>query len=225
MGIPRLAGRTFELVDGPQAEPVTIVSRTTARRLFGSLDAVGRHLIDVDLQTRLRIVGVVEDVAQHRPGEVETAVFYVPFRQRYAARMSVLVRSPRRRGAGDASAGGPRYPSGRANPGGGVARQPARGRAVSPADGGIAGWCAGSGGSWPRRGRSLRRRRIPRHRSASRDGRPCGARRGPREIDRRRSRDGDIHALLVRAHTRRAPARRYPADPRDRPHGPGSVSE
>lgn len=92
LGVALLAGRTFELVDAPQAEPVTIVSRTMARRLFGSLDALGRYLVDVDLQTRRRIVGVVEDVAQYRPGDVETAVFYEPFSQRYTPRLSLVAR-------------------------------------------------------------------------------------------------------------------------------------
>jgi predicted permease len=92
LGIPILAGRTFTLVDDSRNEPVAIVSRTAAGRLFGSADPLDRHLIDVDVQTRRRVVGVAGDVAVQRPGELDTVVFYVPYSQRYTPRLSLVAR-------------------------------------------------------------------------------------------------------------------------------------
>jgi predicted permease len=93
MGIPILAGRTLAAADSARSEPVAVVSRTAARRLFGTTDPIGRVLIDADAQTRRRIVGVAGDVALQRPGEVDTAVFYVPFAQQYTPRLSLVARS------------------------------------------------------------------------------------------------------------------------------------
>jgi len=93
LGIPILEGRAFTSADDSRGEPVAIVSRTAARRLFDTAEPVGRYLIDLDARTRRRIVGVAGDVAQHGLGDVDTVVVYVPFAQRYTSRLSLVARS------------------------------------------------------------------------------------------------------------------------------------
>ena len=88
--IPLRAGRDFDASDTPGAARVAIVSRATAERLFPGADPVGRFL-KRDGEA-LRVVGVAENVAGRRPGELRDLFFYVPFSQRYSARMSVVAR-------------------------------------------------------------------------------------------------------------------------------------
>jgi predicted permease len=88
LGIPVLAGRDFSTSDRPDTEPVAIVSRATAVELFGAQDAVGRYLVEAG--ARLRIVGVTGDVAVSRPGAMNALIYYLPFAQRYAGRMSLV---------------------------------------------------------------------------------------------------------------------------------------
>jgi putative ABC transport system permease protein len=77
LGVPIIAGRDFNDLDGPNKEPVVIVSETLARRMFPNQDAVNRHVYwtdpvlqffpGTDLQkSRLmsphRIIGVTADI-------------------------------------------------------------------------------------------------------------------------------------------------------------------
>ena len=64
LGIPLLAGRDFETSDGPDAEPVAVISRATAARLFPARDPVGRALEHEGRS--LRVVGVVGDIVTDR---------------------------------------------------------------------------------------------------------------------------------------------------------------
>jgi putative ABC transport system permease protein len=57
MGIPLVAGRTFDRVDGPGAERVVVVSRNLAERLYPGADPVGRRVETPEGQAR--IIGVV----------------------------------------------------------------------------------------------------------------------------------------------------------------------
>jgi predicted permease len=64
MAIEMVAGRDFGAVDGPDGEPVVIVNRTLAERLWPSGEAVGQSLLvgDPADPSPLGVIGVVEDV-------------------------------------------------------------------------------------------------------------------------------------------------------------------
>ena len=91
LGIPILAGRDFDRADAPGREPVAIVSRATARRLFPGSDALGLSLRREG--QALRIVGVVEDVAADRSGRRDGLFIYLPFAQDGTVRGSVVARA------------------------------------------------------------------------------------------------------------------------------------
>jgi putative ABC transport system permease protein len=89
LGVPLVAGRDFDESDRRGGEPVVIVSRSLAERMFPSQDAVNRHVmwtdpvmkfIDVSAAPR-RIVGVAADIDDENvvPGPAVTV--YHPFEQ------------------------------------------------------------------------------------------------------------------------------------------------
>lgn len=90
LGIPLLAGRDFERRDGEAGERVAIVSRSTASRLFPGQEPLGRALRHEG--QLLRVVGVVGDVVVERSGGREDLLFYAPFAQSRATRMTLIVR-------------------------------------------------------------------------------------------------------------------------------------
>jgi predicted permease len=104
LGVPLIAGRDFNELDRPGAEPVVIVSQSLARRMFQEQDAVNRHLqwtdvymkfIGVSPQPR-RIIGVVADADDENvvPGPALTV--YQPFGQEQlrAGRLFVNANQP-----------------------------------------------------------------------------------------------------------------------------------
>jgi len=88
LGVPIVNGRDFTEEDKEKAEPVAIVSRSVAQRLFPNAEAVNRHLwIDSTFtgsggkpQLR-RIVAVVADVDDENVVQVPTMTVYFPWRQ------------------------------------------------------------------------------------------------------------------------------------------------
>jgi predicted permease len=71
LGVPILEGRDFNDLDTKDTEPVAIVSRTLAQRMFSTNQVLGRHLIWSDpvikfipgfIAKPMRIVGVVQDI-------------------------------------------------------------------------------------------------------------------------------------------------------------------
>src|SRR5229473_1215027 len=89
LGVPIIAGRDFNQLDGQSKDPVVIVSQTLAQRMFPNQDAVNRHImwtdpvmkfIDISSAPR-RIVGVAADVDDEHvvPGPALTV--YHPFEQ------------------------------------------------------------------------------------------------------------------------------------------------
>jgi predicted permease len=79
MGIPMVAGRGFSDEDRKESVAVAVLSRTAARRLFGTSNPVGRVL---DCGKRpLQIVGVAHDVRAHSPREEFLPILYVPAAQ------------------------------------------------------------------------------------------------------------------------------------------------
>jgi putative ABC transport system permease protein len=93
MGIPLLRGRDFTDADGPAAEPVMIVSESTARKFFGDEDPIGRTLTrSADLKTPFTVVGVVGDVRNTALNQESPALYYSSG-ARVAGLMDVVVRT------------------------------------------------------------------------------------------------------------------------------------
>jgi putative ABC transport system permease protein len=91
LGVPIIAGRDFNDVDGSSKEdPVVIVSQTLAQRMFPNQDAVNRHVYWTDpvLQfapglspTPHRIIGVTADVDDAHVVPEPTVTIYTPFEE------------------------------------------------------------------------------------------------------------------------------------------------
>lgn len=71
LGVPIIAGRDFNQLDGQSKEPVVIVSQTLAQRMFPNQDAVNRHVYWTDPVIKFvpgistaphRIIGVTADI-------------------------------------------------------------------------------------------------------------------------------------------------------------------
>src|SRR6266571_2242218 len=71
LGVPIVAGRDFNALDGQSKEPVVIVSETLAKRMFPNQDALNRHVFWTDpvlkfapgfSATPHRIIGVTADI-------------------------------------------------------------------------------------------------------------------------------------------------------------------
>ncbi|MGB7230855.1 MAG: FtsX-like permease family protein, partial [Candidatus Acidiferrum sp.] len=87
LGVPIIAGRDFNALDGQSRDPVVIVSETLAKRMFPNQDAINRHVywtdpvmkfVDVSTAPR-RIVGVAGDVDDDHVVPGPTLTVYSPF--------------------------------------------------------------------------------------------------------------------------------------------------
>ena len=84
MGIRLLRGREFNEGDHGSSRGVAIISRTVAKTIDSSEDAIGRQ---ISLQTRpgpqdwLTVVGIVDDVRQLGPSQKSHAAIYRPYLQ------------------------------------------------------------------------------------------------------------------------------------------------
>ncbi len=85
--IPVLFGRSFQDSDVPGRPLVAVVNETMARRVFGSLNVVGRRFRyggleqSQEAKTPVEIVGVVRDIRSLEPGRGPQPTFYVPAAQ------------------------------------------------------------------------------------------------------------------------------------------------
>ena len=85
--IPVLFGRTFQEADVPGRPNVAIVNATMARRVFGSLNVLGRTFRYGGLERSqeakipVEIVGVVRDIRSLEPGRGPEPMFYLPAAQ------------------------------------------------------------------------------------------------------------------------------------------------
>ena len=98
LAIPLLRGRTFTPADGANAPPVVVLDASAARRLFGTLDCIGKIVPVGRKGTRATVVGVVGSVKYHGLDGPVGETLYAPFPQ-YPFRNMVLVA----RTAGDPS--------------------------------------------------------------------------------------------------------------------------
>lgn len=80
MGIPLLAGRSFNSRDDPASPTVAIVSETTAGRFWPSQDPVGREL-NVCEGCWVTVVGVVGDIKARKMSEAPRPVIYTRMAQ------------------------------------------------------------------------------------------------------------------------------------------------
>ena len=92
LGIPLLRGRLFTADDPRDPAGVAIVAATTARRLFGTLDVVGRPLPSRG-EPQPVIVGVVGDVRYGGLVAPVTLTVYQPFAQVPFPHMNLVVRT------------------------------------------------------------------------------------------------------------------------------------
>jgi hypothetical protein len=135
MGIPLLGGRGFAAGDGAGAEPVTIISKTLAERLFPDEagQAIGKRLIfgnDEKTQQTLSIIGVSDDFSTEQVSTKREQLL-VPLAQQPSQELFLIARSrpgeppekmtatlenaardfdPENRGFGTAEDGTPAYP-------------------------------------------------------------------------------------------------------------------
>ncbi len=90
LGVPIIAGRDFNQLDGQSKEPVVMVSQTLAQRMFPNQDAVNRHVFWTDPVLKFipgintaphRIIGVTADIDDEHvvPGPILTV--YTPFEE------------------------------------------------------------------------------------------------------------------------------------------------
>ncbi|WP_300621066.1 ABC transporter permease [Dokdonella sp.] len=96
LGIPLAGGRDFDGGDRVGSEPVAIVNRTLARRLFGDASPLGRT-IDLPLarsgRETCRIVGLVEDIRNDGLRAEPAPEVLVPFAQAPRVAMTFLLRA------------------------------------------------------------------------------------------------------------------------------------
>jgi putative ABC transport system permease protein len=107
LGIPLLAGRSFDERDTETAEPVVIINETLARRFFPNENPIGKHIKNGSDNRQfsqrsqwMRVVGVVGDIKHVNLDWDYLPEMFFPYRQRtpdYAiltGEMYVAVRAP-----------------------------------------------------------------------------------------------------------------------------------
>jgi putative ABC transport system permease protein len=97
LGVPLLAGRSFDGRDREGSTPVVILNETAARRLFPGKDAVGRRLqvgtMGLNGDVHAEVVGVVGDVRYRRLDEEPWLELFIPDNQVTLARTTVYLRT------------------------------------------------------------------------------------------------------------------------------------
>jgi len=95
LGIGLVRGRYFTEQDTAQSSQVAIISTALGRRQFPGQDAVGKRLIQrrAGQLTPIEIVGVVNDVKNHRLNAEPNAILYIPYQQDMASTVSLVTKS------------------------------------------------------------------------------------------------------------------------------------
>ncbi|HET9373072.1 MAG TPA: ABC transporter permease [Vicinamibacterales bacterium] len=95
MGTTILAGRDFSDADRPDTTPVAIVNATFAQRYLNGRDPIGMHFMsgypDIDPQSDVEVIGVVEDIRQKSLGEAAEPAFYQSDRQNIPRRRTIVL--------------------------------------------------------------------------------------------------------------------------------------
>jgi predicted permease len=98
LGVPLRGGREFNEQDSPQSPRVVIVNERMAKRYWGTVDVIGKHIKTFSDGVWSEIVGVVSDARDIEVRNEPHAEYYVPLSQD-ASNFSLLVRA-----AGDPAA-------------------------------------------------------------------------------------------------------------------------
>lgn len=94
LSLPLLSGRGFTALDGPEAAPVAVISRSMAERFWPGREAIGRKFRAGDAAAPwLTVVGVSGDHVHHWFARRSHPTFYTPFEQRPTSRISFAVRA------------------------------------------------------------------------------------------------------------------------------------
>jgi len=93
MGTRILAGRDFTPQDDVSGPPVVVISRTMARRYWGSEDPIGQNIRLVSGGLDARIIGIAEPAPINAIGELPEPYFYLPYRFLGWGEITFLVRS------------------------------------------------------------------------------------------------------------------------------------
>jgi putative ABC transport system permease protein len=91
MGMPLVAGRTFDARDGAAGRRVVVVNDVLAQRYFGGR-AVGRRIRE-GRGAELEVIGVVRGGHYRSVQEPPAPMVYYPLRQAYAPRLTLVVRT------------------------------------------------------------------------------------------------------------------------------------
>ncbi len=92
MGIDLLDGRAVSTDDREESEPVVVLNRSAATRLWPAESPVGRTLVTGNAEVGRRVVGVVEDVRQSGLAAAAFPEVYYPVRQVPSTRRAYAVR-------------------------------------------------------------------------------------------------------------------------------------
>ncbi len=93
MGIPVVAGRTFNDDDREESLPVAIINQALAAQQWPGANPIGRHFRFTGDKTWREVVGVVKNANYSTLGEPPQACVYLPLRQNYSGGMTLYVRS------------------------------------------------------------------------------------------------------------------------------------
>ena len=93
MGLAALRGRLLEPRDGPEADPVAVVSEGFVRRFLADVDPLGRrvNLTSLDAERSFRIVGVVPDLDLAAGPRARNDRVYLPLAQVASPGVMVLL--------------------------------------------------------------------------------------------------------------------------------------
>ena len=81
MGMVLAGGRDFTPHDGENARKVAVINETVARRYFGNVDPIGRHITLSDTPGDVELIGVVRDAKYQSLREHDVAMVFLPFLQ------------------------------------------------------------------------------------------------------------------------------------------------
>ena len=93
IGTELVAGRGFDDRDRPDTTPVAVVNETLAKRFWPGKEPVGRRFLLGGHGTEVEVVGVAADGKYLSLGESPRPYLFLPFSQRYEARMTAVVRT------------------------------------------------------------------------------------------------------------------------------------
>lgn len=96
LGIPVLRGRAFDDRDHAAAPTVAVVSEFTARRMFGTIDAVGQSLAlhrGPNQSSIATVIGVARDTDVRAILADPTPLVYLPLTQHFSPALTIVARS------------------------------------------------------------------------------------------------------------------------------------